>query len=337
MFDILGLKYDIKNLSELTGINIYISNNNNLSCTELQCDTSHDCKISADYTGSIIVCPCNFFHFRLSVTPDITVSLDPMSLSYAANPANWQHVSKTLKLFEILKTLVLGKPDEELIQFEDNIKSCIIKNDFKTACDIIEQAFIKCIEKCEGSPVIIKARLLEFFLATLSASYTTNLKSGSKLGCNFEVMSDIANASTISDLYDSIVNIKDHLCECLFTKNTDTRNEVVKMAIDYIEKNYARPITLSSVAESVYVSKSYLSRIFKEKTGENYNKFINRLRVEKSINLLKNTNMSIYDIAIGTGFMNSSYYAKVFAKFMSMTPGQYKSVQERIKSKNVDL
>ncbi|MDR2738516.1 MAG: response regulator [Treponema sp.] len=94
-----------------------------------------------------------------------------------------------------------------------------------------------------------------------------------------------------------------------------TYSFIVKRSIDFIQQNYAKNISLSDAAENAEVSHSYLSFIFKQETGINFNTWLSRYRIEEAKKLLQETNMRIYEIAEKVGFANPYYFSKVFKEF----------------------
>lgn len=95
----------------------------------------------------------------------------------------------------------------------------------------------------------------------------------------------------------------------------------------YIEKNYWDPqMSMSHLSESMGVSASYLSRMYKQKYGTSVLQDITRIRLVNAKRLLQETELSIAEISKETGFSNSNVFIKVFKKWEGMTPGQYKEL-----------
>ena len=92
----------------------------------------------------------------------------------------------------------------------------------------------------------------------------------------------------------------------------------------YIKEHLAERITLDSAAEQVYLSKSYFCKIIKEELGCTFTEYVNRIRVEQSMALLKSTGMSIVEVANAVGFDDQSYYTRIFKKQVGITPGRYR-------------
>ena len=86
-----------------------------------------------------------------------------------------------------------------------------------------------------------------------------------------------------------------------------------------------RKITIDQLAEEMCMSRSQFSRRITALTKESPNAFITRIRLEKAIRLLKDTNMSIKEIAYDCGFDESNYFIRVFRQMYDMTPQQYRN------------
>ena len=89
--------------------------------------------------------------------------------------------------------------------------------------------------------------------------------------------------------------------------------------------NYSKNISLKSVAQHVFVSDSYLSRIFKEDMNMSFVEYLTDIRIKKAIELIKTTNLPNYTIAEKIGYENINYFGRVFKKITDLTPTQYRN------------
>ena len=95
---------------------------------------------------------------------------------------------------------------------------------------------------------------------------------------------------------------------------------------DYIKNNLTDDsLTQSEMAKKAGISKDYFSRIFKEITGQNYNKWLNLIRVEKAAELMSNETMSLTEIAMLSGFQSISSFNRVFKEQKNMSPSEYRA------------
>jgi two-component system response regulator YesN len=102
-------------------------------------------------------------------------------------------------------------------------------------------------------------------------------------------------------------------------------SQMVKKSIDFIQSNYERNIGLTEAAEYAGVSHSYLSFIFKQETGINFNTALAQYRIEKAKKLLATTNLKIYQIAEKVGFSNPYYFSKLFREISGYTCKEYRN------------
>lgn len=92
----------------------------------------------------------------------------------------------------------------------------------------------------------------------------------------------------------------------------------------YIRENYQSDLNAAQIARKFYLNASYLSTLFKEKTGMNMGAYIEGVRMEKAKEFLQDTEWPVTDIAIRCGYSDSNYFAKVFKKYAGATPRQFR-------------
>lgn len=97
---------------------------------------------------------------------------------------------------------------------------------------------------------------------------------------------------------------------------------------DYIYGHYREKIYLNDIADTLGISSSYLSRLFKKETGISLQDFINDVRVEKAVNLLVYSEESLAKIAEYVNFPTQSYFGKMFKQKLQMTPKQYRELHK---------
>lgn len=103
------------------------------------------------------------------------------------------------------------------------------------------------------------------------------------------------------------------------------RNDIVKKAVRYIEKNLSvGGLSLKTIAPALYVNCSYLSRVFKDETGENLTAYILRRRMEKSAELLSSTDLRAYEVAALVGMPDAHYFGQCFRRFTGKTVNEYR-------------
>ena len=102
-----------------------------------------------------------------------------------------------------------------------------------------------------------------------------------------------------------------------------SKSHYIKLALNIIQERYTENISLNEIAEEIHISSGYLSTLFKQETSMGFTEYINRLRIKKALILLKETTLTIYDIASRCGYNNYEYFFKVFKKYTGKTPSAY--------------
>jgi two-component system response regulator YesN len=105
---------------------------------------------------------------------------------------------------------------------------------------------------------------------------------------------------------------------------TYSNNMSVLSAISFIEQNYNKNIGLQEAAAVINISDSHLSRTFKKETGFNYVKYLNIYRINISIELMYDENLTLNQIGSACGFETPSYFAKIFKREMNVSPSKYR-------------
>ena len=100
-------------------------------------------------------------------------------------------------------------------------------------------------------------------------------------------------------------------------------NNTMERAEDYIKRNYLQNLSLEHVANYLDLNPSYFSRIFKEKTGQNFSDYLIKLRVEKAKQLLSMGKYKISEVSAMTGYKNSKYFAAQFKDLTGKTPREF--------------
>jgi YesN/AraC family two-component response regulator len=107
---------------------------------------------------------------------------------------------------------------------------------------------------------------------------------------------------------------------------TNTENGRQKLTIDilrYVEENY-RDGELSQLASILHCDMYWLSKEIKKLTGCNYTELVQKKRLSQACYLLKNTTLSVMEIAMSVGYENMSYFHRIFQAQYGMTPRHYR-------------
>ena len=94
---------------------------------------------------------------------------------------------------------------------------------------------------------------------------------------------------------------------------------------EYIYRHYQdKELSLSVLSERLHLNATYISTIFKRYTNENFKTYLIRLRMKKACELLRDTELCIYEISEAVGYPNSQYFSVMFKKIQGITPAEYR-------------
>lgn len=106
----------------------------------------------------------------------------------------------------------------------------------------------------------------------------------------------------------------------------DMKNPVVNQVLGYIEFHYADELSLKTLGAQYHLHPVYLGQLFHKETGETFAEYINRYRIERAKEQLKNTNLKVHEIARNVGYWETGYFYKQFRKFVGISPTDYKGL-----------
>ena len=99
--------------------------------------------------------------------------------------------------------------------------------------------------------------------------------------------------------------------------------DIVAMIKAYIQQNYEYDITLVGIATEFFFNPSYLSRMFKKKTGGNLSAYIEEVRIKEALKLFQSRRLSIAEAARMVGYNDPNYFSKIFKKRTGFSPSFY--------------
>lgn len=127
------------------------------------------------------------------------------------------------------------------------------------------------------------------------------------------------------DIYAASYRMICNYLDMIFRSGEESHTSLIQSVLVYIQEHYREEIVLEDVAEHVFLSKSYLCALFRENMNMTIHEYLTRVRVEKSIELMKNREWNIGEIGRQCGFASQSHYTRVFRKLIGVTPGQYRN------------
>ena len=106
--------------------------------------------------------------------------------------------------------------------------------------------------------------------------------------------------------------------------DTTGRNTVEKEMVSYIQQNYTGKILLREFGEQFHLSEKYISRYFKEHFHITLSRYVTYLRLEHAKQMLQETDISVTEVAMQSGYQNISYFIRSFKKTYGVSPLKYR-------------
>ena len=111
--------------------------------------------------------------------------------------------------------------------------------------------------------------------------------------------------------------------EFRFKKHLETSDRI-NDAVRYIEQNYFDNISTKHLSKICHLSEGYFCHLFKTVTGRTAKEYVLVKRIDKAVDLLKVTDMTVLEIAMQCGFSDANYFSRVFKKYKNRTPSSYR-------------
>jgi AraC-like DNA-binding protein/ligand-binding sensor protein len=173
----------------------------------------------------------------------------------------------------------------------------------------------------------MKLRALELVvLLSRSAATPDNSENQQILETNNRYLQRIQDSKNPDELTDILQLIIDRIASRIFSFQGIRHASALRKAERFIWDNYTRKISLKEIADTSGLSAPYFSSIFKEEMGENLSNYLNRLRAERASALLRESDLSLNEIAAACGFEDQSWFSKIFKYYTGISPGKYRNL-----------
>ena len=130
---------------------------------------------------------------------------------------------------------------------------------------------------------------------------------------------------TVAELQEEITKTLLVVCKRIHSKAGNRSYEMSRNIMEFVNSRYGEvTLNVAMIAEHLGITPSYMSKLFKEQTGETLPDYINKVRLEKAKVLLRDERLNISDAAVKVGYSNSNALIRSFKKYEGVTPGKYK-------------
>lgn len=137
----------------------------------------------------------------------------------------------------------------------------------------------------------------------------------------FQKIDETKNPEELLSFLDIITN---QLNETLNNQQNSLNNHMIHNILDYITDHYNEQLSLKQLADEFHFNYYYLSSYFSYHNKEGFSEYLNKIRVEKAAELLRNETIPVSEISYMVGYSDHSYFCKVFKKLKNATPSKFR-------------
>lgn len=124
-----------------------------------------------------------------------------------------------------------------------------------------------------------------------------------------------------------VCDLVDRITLEIGNKKKQEKSYSVSRIMEYVNENYCdSALSLKQISQTFGFHENYISNLFKNAYGENLSAVVEKLRIEKATDLIKNSNQKIEDIAIAVGYTSSASFRRAFKKITGVSPGEYRGI-----------
>ncbi len=228
------------------------------------------------------------------------------------------------KLEQSMQRLNASSSLMNFLKKEQELTVKVRQGDRHAAHQALDSVLADLLEKFPGNTDEVKARIIELLVILSRATIEGGANPEELLTLNCRYIEEINRIQSLGEVCLWIKKVLgvflDNMDDARCIKNL----QVVNCAVDYIRAHYQRRLTLEEIAQQVYVSPSYLSRLFKKEIGCTVIELLTKVRVEEAKKVFHNPKYTVRQVAAEIGFEDANYFSKVFRRIEGITPSEYK-------------
>ncbi|GAB2564174.1 helix-turn-helix domain-containing protein [Gracilibacillus alcaliphilus] len=207
-------------------------------------------------------------------------------------------------------------------EFEQSMIIAVKGADFAKITQTLDEFFVF-IRKYENYPFVLAQHIILELLTSLTHE-SAELGITGTSDEDVELYNKVMQFDTLDQLEAWITKYTQELISLLKEQLNQNHPDISNQIVDYINQNYNKEISLNGIADKLNLDSSYVSRLFKQKTGVKFMEYLISLRIEKAKDLLIHSSLSVKDIGKTVGYNNTHSFIRIFKKNEGLTPGKFR-------------
>lgn len=217
------------------------------------------------------------------------------------------------------------------IEKEQQIINCIKAGDFQNVRLVIADVYKKNFLDKELSPQNAKCLIFNLVSTILKTINDLTTISSDEFSDELNRIQELINNKNVNKVKDELEDILKVICNKI-NSNKKNKSSCIKSKVDeYIINNYKdENLSISAIADYFNMHPSYISKLYKAQSEDGILDQINRVRIEKSKQVMKEQKINLEDVAKAIGYSNVRTFTRAFMKIEGITPGKYKETNQII-------
>ncbi len=254
-----------------------------------------------------------------------TAELDPRVVQWRR-----QKTQQQSSISEIIhETKKLGSDEPYPYESERELIAKVKIGDRTGAKEILNNLLGAILFHSPGDMNILKARLVELLSVLSRAATQGGVDINILLNKNLDYINKVLTIDNQDDLCAWISRALDDFIESVYSCQDARKMGQLRPAIDFMEFNFDRPISLADIARSAHLSVSRLAHLFREQMGITLIDYLTQVRINAAKRYLLKSDMNCTRICFQVGYNNQSYFTRTFKQITGMTPRQFKQANRR--------
>jgi len=148
----------------------------------------------------------------------------------------------------------------------------------------------------------------------------------------FLQLDEIERIGRVTDIGELIAIVQEAAERLVAGLNRDGKSPVISGVLEYIHTAYSEPLSLKQLGRKFHVHPVYLGQLFQKETGIGFTDYLNRYRISKAKQLLRESHHKVHEIARLVGYREVGYFYRNFKKYTGLSPLDYKELSWRSSS-----